>query len=177
MRHFLANIATYTIALLLIGGAALFAWMRSAQLVLTDEETMVAGFDPDWAAQFDWRDLGARSYRANCLNCHGADGEGWDQYPGIGHTGRLLREEGGRQYLIDLHLFGLTSDRWRAPMPPMGHIQDIELAAVINHVLTRFGNQDDLGGAALLAPGEIEARRAERRSPAQVNQDRPDVPY
>jgi hypothetical protein len=42
MRHFLAWIATYTIAGLLIGGAALFAWMRSAQLVISDEGTVVA---------------------------------------------------------------------------------------------------------------------------------------
>jgi hypothetical protein len=81
---------------------------------------------------------------------------------------------GGREYLIDVHLYGLTSDRWRAPMPPMGHIQDIELAAVINHVLTNFGNPEYLSSdVQFYLPDEISARRELGLSPWDVNERRP----
>jgi mono/diheme cytochrome c family protein len=174
MRHFWANIATYTIATMLIAGAALFAWLRSAQLVISSERAVLAALEPAEARIFDWRGLGGRSYAANCRNCHLAGGEGWDQYPGIGHTAQLFAAPGGREYLVDVHLYGLASDRWRAPMPPMGHMQDIELAAVINHVLTNFGNQERLPpGAILYEPADIAARRDLGLSPWQVNDRRP----
>jgi mono/diheme cytochrome c family protein len=174
MRHFFAYVATYTIAVLLIGGAALFAWMRSAQLALTHERTILAQFEPARTDAFEWEALGARSYERNCANCHGRDGEGWDQYPGLGHTARLFAASNGRDYVVDLHLYGLTSRRWRAPMPPMGHIQDVEMAAVLNHLLTHFGNQRDLPpGATLYGPSDVTARRGARLSPWDVEARRP----
>lgn len=174
MRHFLANIATYAIATMLIAGAALFAWLRSAQLVISDERTVLAGFAPAEAHVFEWREPGERGYVANCRNCHLAGGEGWDQYPGVGHTARLFAAPGGREYVVDLHIYGLASDRWRVPMPPMGHMQDVELAAVLNWVLTNFGNQEHLPpGAALYEPADIAARRGLGLSPGQVNERRP----
>lgn len=177
MRHFLANVATYTIAVLLIAGAALFARMRSAQVVLTDERTLLARHEPAPAHEFEWGELGKSSYVRNCMNCHGREGEGWDQYPGLGHTAVLFAAPGGREYVADLHLYGLTSRRWRAPMPPMGHMQDVELAAVINHVLTHFGNERHLpGDAELYAPADIGARRQQKLSPAGVDQRRPGGP-
>lgn len=174
MRHLLANLATYLIAALLVTGAALFAWVRSAQLVLSEERTVLAGFHPAAADEFRWERLGSDSYVRNCANCHGRAGEGWDQYPGLGHTARLFAEPGGREYLLDLHLYGLTSRRWRAPMPPMGHMQDVELAAVINHVLTSFGNERYLPrGAGLYLPSDVAARRGRGLSPRAANARRP----
>jgi mono/diheme cytochrome c family protein len=173
MRHLLANIVTYVIAFLLIAGAALFAWARSAQLALTNESIVLARFDPDVTPTFEWRELGGSSYERNCLNCHGTEGQGWDQYPGLAHTGRLLEASGGREYLIDLHLYGLTSDRWRAPMPPMGHLQDVELAAVLDYIAERFGGI--AGEQPPFLPRDIRARRGLGLSPPEVNRTRPDV--
>lgn len=174
MRHFLANVTTYTIAVLLIVGAAAFAWMRSAQVVLTRESAVLAAYQPAPTGEFAWTELGRDSYVRNCMNCHGGDGRGWDQYPGVGHTARLFNAPGGREYVVDVHLYGLTSSRWRAPMPPMGHLHDVEMAAVINHVLTHFGNQAALSaGARLLLPSDVAARREQRLSPAEVNGRRP----
>lgn len=174
MRHFLANVATYTIAVLLIAGAALFARMRAAQVALTDERTILARYQPAPAHEFDWQELGRTGYVRNCMNCHGGEGKGWDQYPGLGHTASLFAAPGGREYVTDLHLYGLSSRRWRAPMPPMGHMQDVEMAAVINHVLTHFGNERQLPpDAALYAPADIAARRGQRISPSGVDQRRP----
>ncbi|MDO3377219.1 c-type cytochrome [Geoalkalibacter halelectricus] len=176
MRHLLTHIAIFTIALFLIAAAALFGWSRSAQLVITDEATVLAGFEPMPEEEFNWTQLGAKAYLRNCANCHGREGEGWDQYPALGHTAPLFESPGGRDYIIDVHLYGLTGDRWGVPMPPMGHIHDIEMAAVINHVLTNFGNEALLDeDAELYAPEDIGPRRGQDLSPAQVNERRLEV--
>jgi len=173
MRHFLANIVTYSIAIFLLAGAAAFAWVRSAQVTITTESAVLAQYQPEQGAPFRWHDLGAGSYERNCMNCHLTDGTGWDQYPGLNHTADLYTAPAGQDYVIDLHLYGLTSPRWRAPMPAMGHLQDVEMAAVINYVLTRFDEQGRLGEAELLRPEDIAARRGLDLSPSDVNRRRP----
>ncbi len=145
-------------------------------MTFSDEATSLARFAPA-DAEFDWRQIGARSYKVNCLNCHGAEGQGWDQYPGVGHAADLLAAPGGRDYLVDLHLYGLTSPRWRAPMPPMGHLGDVNMAAVLNHMLTNYGNEKRLPeGASLYRPQDVAARRGQDLSPWDVNARRPAVP-
>jgi mono/diheme cytochrome c family protein len=174
MRHFLANIALYVIAAFLVSGAALFALMRSTQFVLTDEETMLAHYRPAAGESFEWRELGERTYVANCAGCHGRDGTGRDQYPPLATAAALLPMHGGREYLIDLHLYGLASARRRAPMPPMGHIPDVALAAAMNHVLVEFGQLQLFAPAELLiTPAEIAARRGAGIRPQDVEQRRP----
>lgn len=174
MRHFIANIAIYVLATFLVVGAALFAWMRSSQLVLTDEQTMLAHHAPAEAHEFDWRELGARTYVSNCMACHRREGEGRDQYPGLQHVIALHAVPGGREFLVDLHLYGLASPRWRAPMPPMGHMPDVAIAAVLNHVLTEFGGAEaELGERELYMPADVAARRGAGLSPRAVNARRP----
>lgn len=173
MRHLLAAIVTYALAGLLVGGAALFAWARTAQVVISDEQTVVARFEPAPAHAFAWRALGAASYERNCANCHGERGRGWDQYPSIRHAAALALPPGGREYLVDLHLYGLASGRGRGvPMPPMGHMPNVELAAVINHVLTTLSDAPVGGppgaGVPLFTPAEVAARRGQRLSPGDV---------
>jgi mono/diheme cytochrome c family protein len=170
MRHFLANIVTYAIAAALFAGAAAFAWMRTAQLALTNERTVIARFEPAPAGEFRWAELGEISYQRNCSNCHGSDGTGWDQYPPLQPAAALFAMPGGREYLMDVHLYGLTSDRWGAPMPPMGHILDVELAAVMNWILATFGDVDE---SRLYVPRDVAGRRAVPLSPREVNRRRP----
>jgi cytochrome c553 len=173
VRHFLANVAIYAVAVLLLAGAALFAWARSAQLTVTDEVAVLAAFAPAEDSTFHWRELGAESYARNCRTCHLHDGSGWDQYPPIDHTSTLAATPAGRAYVIDVHLYGLAGDRWRAPMPPMGHLHDIEMAAVLNHVITAFG-ATRVGDARLYRPEDIAARRGQALSPREVNARRPE---
>jgi mono/diheme cytochrome c family protein len=175
MRHFLVNLATYLIAAVIVLGAGLFAWVRSAQLVLSDETTVLAKYAPVEAHEFEWQALGVFGYERNCANCHGRAGGGWDQYPGVDHTARLFAAPGGREYVVDLHVYGLASPRWRVPMPPMGHMSDVELAAVLNHVLTHYGNQLELPrDARLYMPADIAARRGQRLRPPDVDRLRPE---
>lgn len=174
MRHHVGSIATYMIGGLLLSGSALYAYVRSKQVVISDERTVLARLEPAPAHDFEWEALGQRAYVSNCQNCHGREGEGWDQYPGLGRSAELAAAPGGREYFLALHLYGLTSPRWRAPMPPMGHIQDVELAAVMNHVLTHFGNR--ASAAQLYLPADVAAARGQRLSPWDVERLRPRLP-
>lgn len=176
MRHFLANIVTYSIAIFLLAGATVFAWMRSAQVVVTSESAVLAAYEPRAGAEFQWQELGASSYRRNCMNCHGAEGQGWDQYPGLERFPAIYASSGGSEYTIDLHLYGLASPRWRVPMPPMGHLRDVEMAAVINYTLTAFGERPRAQPLQLLRPEDIAPRRGSDLSASEVNRRRPARP-
>jgi mono/diheme cytochrome c family protein len=164
MRHLLANIMTYVIATLLFLGAAAFAWVRTEQFTIAREPGVVIRYSPGDTI-FQWQQLGEASFRRNCSNCHGRAGGGWDQYPAVDLAAEMLADPEGRDYLIDLHLYGLTSQRWGAPMPPMGHMHDVEMAAVINYIATAFGNAHP---GDLLLPEDIRARRGLGLSPADV---------
>lgn len=177
VRHLLANLVLYGLATLLLAGAALFAFARSEQLVLSDEAALLARWAPAAEREFQWEELGDAAYLRNCMNCHGRDGEGWDQYPGLSHVAALFAAPGGRDYLIDLHLYGLTSNRWRAAMPSMGHMHDIALAAVLNRTLASFGNVHGFPADALLyLPEDVAGRRGQGLSPWEVNARRPPIP-
>lgn len=152
MRHLLANIVTYGIAVSLFIGAALFARMRSSQYALTKEPAILAAYSAD----FRWQQLGLETYRANCENCHGSNGSGWEKYPPLTRAGLLAQNAEGRAHLIDLHLHGLDSDAAPVPMPAMGHLHDVQIAAVLNHVITVVGAP---GTAALFTPEEVRRRR------------------
>lgn len=174
MRHFVANIVTYTIAALLVLGAAAFGLVRSEQLVLTREARLATMYEPAPDREFRWQELGRAMYVRNCANCHQPRGQGWDQYPPLGDASELFVMPGGREYLIDLHLWGVVSDRFRAPMPRMRHLTDVELAAVMNYVLTAFGNIGAIApDADLYVPSDVAQRREPRLSPREVNDRRP----
>lgn len=171
MRHLIANLAVYIIAIVLIGGAAAFGSIRSRQLVVIDESTLLSRHEPAIAREFDWAELGAYGYERNCANCHAADGNGRDQYPPLHPAAASYRGDAGRAYLIDLHLYGLASDQWRAPMPRMDHVSDAELAAIVNHVVTRFGGADPAADG-LFQPADIAARRGQGVGPDVVHRRR-----
>jgi mono/diheme cytochrome c family protein len=171
MRHLIVNVFVYSLGALLLLGSAIFAWIRSEQIVVTRESETVGRVVAAAKTEAELRALGEASYDANCRHCHGADGRGWDQYPGIHGMDRLVASPDGRRYYVALHLFGVASPRWRAPMPPMGHIADVELAAVLQYVIDRFGEAEDSDIA--ITPDEIAEARAEPISAREVGRLRP----
>jgi mono/diheme cytochrome c family protein len=173
MRHLLGNIAIYVLVAILLLGAAAFGWMRSSQLAITTEAVVVSGFEPAEAHEFDWRAVGRQSYVANCIACHGRDGRGRDQYPPLENSFRIAAAPGGLEHLVDLTLHGLASDRWRNPMPPMGHMPDVEIAAVLNHVIATSARLAGTPPPRLLVPADVAARRGQRLSPHDVERQRP----
>lgn len=176
MRHVIANLAVYVLASGLVLAAVLFAWARSNQLTLTSQPAL----EPrEYAAattvaEFDWQALGERVYVANCQNCHGTKGQGLDRYPGVTGMSALLAAEGGREYLIHLVVYGARTGRHPAPMPPMPTLSNAQVAAVNNHLLTRFDEAP--AGNALFIPAEVAAERGLRLSERDVGERRPEVP-
>jgi mono/diheme cytochrome c family protein len=179
MRHVLANLAVYVLAVGLVAGAALFGWARSQQLIFSTER---AAELPEYVVaqapeQFDWEAFGERVYVANCQNCHTADGSGRAMYPPVRGMGAHLGVEGGRAYLTRVTLYGLASGLHAAPMPPMPNLSDAQVAAVNNYLLTRF---DDPGRydpeVRLYIPAEVAAERGLALSERDMGRRRPAVP-
>jgi len=179
MRHLYANLAVYVLAGSLLLLSMLFAWIRSDQLILATETSVEPpGFaeavEPD---DFPWREIGERVYVGNCQTCHGASGTGRDVYPPVVGQGAVVEAEGGREYLIRVMLYGLATGTHGAPMPPMPHLSDTQIAAVNNFMLTRFEHParpaTDL---PLFVPSEVAAERGRRLRERDVAAMRPDVP-
>lgn len=179
MRHVLANIVTYALVAGLALGAGLFAWARSAQLVVATEADVEPAWtvEPTGPARFDWRAFGEATYVANCQNCHTVDGSGRGAYPPVQNQTAHLGADGGRGYLVDLVLYGLYTGTYGAPMPPMPELSDAEVAAVTNYVLTRFtarGTAPDT--SRLFIPLNVAERRGRGLSERDVAATRPAVP-
>ena len=179
MRHVLANLATYALVAGLAVGAALFAWGRSAQLVIATEADVepsqtIAITSP---GAFEWRAFGEAVYVANCQNCHTADGSGRGMYPPVQNLAPHLEAGGGRGYLVDLVLYGVYTGEYGAPMPPMPELSDAEVAAVTNHVLVRFAAPNAAPHASrLYVPRDVARRRGRSLGEWDVAAARPAVP-
>lgn len=128
------------------------------------------------AGDFQWQALGAKTYDANCSGCHQRSGRGiTGGFPPLaGHATQVL-EQKGRAYLIRLVLFGLTGSitvegtPYNGSMPSWSQLKDDEIAAVIDHVLTNWDNDQHLPkDFKPIVPAEIAAARGEDLTPAQV---------
>ena len=125
------------------------------------------------------RALGAQVYAANCAACHQASGAG---LPGVfpplaGHGGDLYRAEGGiggRQYLIDVMLYGLQGAitvggaTYNGLMPAWAQLGDEQIAAVINHTVAGFDGVDAPDGFDAIRPEEVAASRGQGLTATQV---------
>ena len=179
MRHLLANIVTYALVTGLVLLSVLFAWMRSEQFVLTkrihlEPHQTIPITD---ATPFDWLGFGEEVYRANCQNCHTVDGSGRGMYPPIQNMSAHLGAAGGRDYLLDLTLYGLYTGAYGAPMPPMPELSDAQIAAVTNYMLTQFAAEDRMPATdELYLPAAVTKRRGQDLSERAVARRRPNVP-
>jgi mono/diheme cytochrome c family protein len=173
MRHAYAYRIAYVIAAMLVLTSLFFAWIRSQQIVIVPEEDILADEEVTDIADFEWQALGANTYDTNCATCHGSEGQGRDVYPGLQGTPGLLAAEGGRTFLVDIMLYGLESDRHDAAMPAFDTLSDARIAAVLNHTLTSWGNEERLPeDAELYLPGEVAEERGKELSPADVGEMR-----
>ncbi|MDQ3461060.1 MAG: c-type cytochrome [Deinococcota bacterium] len=126
---------------------------------------------------------GEALYLTNCSSCHQAQGQGVrGAFPPLaGHVPALYRAEEGRDYLAHVVLYGLRGPitvegaQYHGAMPPWPHLSDAAIAAILNHTLTAWGNDELLDEdfepyraeevAAErdldLGPGEVQGRRPE----------------
>lgn len=124
---------------------------------------------------------GAEVYK-RCLGCHKADGTGIPGVfpPLVGHAAEIAKAPGGRAYLIDLVLYGLTGEiqvagkTYKGTMPGLGEqVKDDEVAAVLNHVLASRGNDKLLPkGHKAIGAADVKAQRAAKLTPGKVHEAR-----
>jgi mono/diheme cytochrome c family protein len=114
---------------------------------------------------------GEQVYSAQCAACHQASGEGVPgAFPPLaGHVPELAVAEGGREYLINVVLYGLQGEievhgeTYDGVMPAWAQLDDEQIADVLNYTLTAWDNQE-------LLPEDFEAFDAEEVE-AQRDQD------
>jgi len=152
------------------------AWSAAAPLGLQGASRALAQTAAP-AGDFQWQALGARTYDSNCSGCHQRSGRGIaGGFPPLaGHAAEVL-EQKGSAYMARLVLFGLTGAievdgmQYNGNMPSwQDSLGDAEIAAVIDHVLTAWGNDQHLPKEFKpIVPSDIAAARAENLTSEQV---------
>lgn len=107
----------------------------------------------------DWVALGNQVYGNNCVSCHQASGTGLPGvFPPLVDNPAVIDSDPTEHINAVLH--GLTGKAiagvsYASPMPPFGSIlSDSEIAAVINHERSNWGNK-----AALVTADDVAAQR------------------
>lgn len=158
------------VALLLstLAGLLLFCWSGSG-----------SGHDAAPSAEFEW---GESLYEQNCMACHGAEGQGrTGHFPPLeGHVPEMLAREGGRQYLIDVQLYGVAGKTeiqgvsYDGFMPGFERLSDEEIAAILEFLSHAWNNTQALpSDHQPWDAAEVGERRDLGRSPRDVGKSQP----
>ncbi len=155
-------------------------WHRVAVVLLTFAPVMAAvpaGSQAPQPTPFEWRELGARVFGGSCMVCHQENGLGVaGAFPPLaGHVAEAFGRREGRDYLVRVMLFGLSGaidikgTAFDGMMPPWAQLGDNEIAAVLDHVLTAWGNDRQLPADFVpIAPADVAAARAQPMTAEQV---------
>lgn len=149
--------------------------------VEADAETAVATLQDDEEAVTEtsaapWAELGSSTYGSNCASCHQEDGSGIaGAFPPLaGHLPTVYNVEGGREYIIHVLLYGLQGEivvdgeTYNAVMPPWPQLSNDQIAAVINHELTSWGNEAELTSFEPIEAREVAVLRNRELEPEDV---------
>jgi mono/diheme cytochrome c family protein/heme/copper-type cytochrome/quinol oxidase subunit 4 len=137
--------------------------------------TLSAQTDTSWD-----RELGEQAYN-NCVACHQPNGQGVPGAfpPQAGHAPEIYNVEGGRTYMIHTVLWGLQGEisvdgqTYNGIMTPWNALMDDEqIAAVLNYVLTSWGNDALLEDFTPITPEEVAAERANKMTAQEVYDSR-----
>jgi mono/diheme cytochrome c family protein len=124
---------------------------------------------------------GAEIYAKLCSSCHAPDGKSLATVapPLAGHAVRMLRS-GGRGHLIRIVLHGMSGPievagrKYDAIMTPLRYLKDQQVADVLNHVLTSWGNDKLLPpDFTPITPEEVRKEREPVLSPREIAAERP----
>ena len=113
---------------------------------------------------------------AQCQGCHQPTGMGVPgTFPPLaGHVPAILAAKDGRTVLIQIVLNGMQGQieikgqKYNGMMPTFGQLSDADLAAVLNHIATQWGNDKALKDFKPITAAEVKALRATKLTPAQV---------
>jgi mono/diheme cytochrome c family protein len=111
------------------------------------------------AAGFDYATIGSQVYGANCAACHGAEGAGVPGvFPSLAGDPVVLAADGKTQIttvLRGLHGKAIGGKVYGGAMPAyVSSLTDAEIAAVIDHERTSWGN-----AAPVVTPDAVKALR------------------
>lgn len=121
-------------------------------------------------------ELGATFFANRCASCHQVNGTGIPgAFPPLqGHAADVFAVDGGREYLINVLLFGVTGEievdgntYSGIPMPGWASYSNDELAAVTNHIVAGWAAGAPEGFAPFAAE-EFEENRANEYSDSDV---------
>lgn len=127
---------------------------------------------------------GAALYTSHCSTCHQPDGEGVPgAYPPLaGHITNLYAQEGGPGYLVRVVLHGMQgpitvgNSTFAGAMPGWSQLDDVQVAAILNHELTAWGNREALPAEfEPIGPDQVAEARTEDLTPEEVHALRPEV--
>lgn len=128
-------------------------------------------------ADFNWHDIGAQTFKTDCSACHQESGQGAaGAFPPLaGHMPEVFAQKNGRDYLARVVLFGLegaivvNGNTFDGAMPPWAQLDDTQIAAVLDHVLTSWGNDKQLpANFTPILPADVAVARTQPMSAAQV---------
>lgn len=113
---------------------------------------------------------GKAVYDTHCAACHQPDGAGALGLapPLAGTLGKRMAFAEGRKYLPGILISGLAGRMeskgvvYEGIMPSWQQLPDVELAAVLNHVLTHFNAAELPAGFKAIEADEIAAPRAKK---------------
>jgi mono/diheme cytochrome c family protein len=110
------------------------------------------------AAGFDYAAHGAQVYAANCSACHGASGSGVPgAFPPLARDPVVAAKDPSTHLSVVLHgLHGkaINGTSYSSQMPPFSQLSDDDIAAVIDHERTSWGNS-----APIVSPDEVKRAR------------------
>lgn len=117
---------------------------------------------------------------AQCQGCHQPTGAGIPgAFPPLaGHVPEILSAKDGRTVLIQIVLYGMQGPieakgaKYNGMMPAFGQLKDEELAGVLNHIATQWGNDKALKDFKPFTAAEVKALRATKLTSAQVHDAR-----
>jgi mono/diheme cytochrome c family protein len=122
---------------------------------------------------------GAKLY-AQCAACHQQNGQGIPgAFPPLaGHVAEILSKAGGREYLIKVLLWGLQGQievkgmKYNGAMSSFAQLKDEEIAAVLTHIATAWGDDKKVKDFKPFTPAEVKALRDKKLTPQQVLEER-----
>jgi hypothetical protein len=159
--------ASYAIASVLVVTVVGVAWARSRPLPQPDVPTPVGPAD---APVVESQASGADAYRSECAGCHGEGQARGRSIPALrGLAVELFTSEGGRDYLIDFMLDGRVRSMEDGRIvyldghPSYPELPDATIAAILDHMLVSWGNDELLPAEARLYTAEEVAARRDAR--------------
>jgi mono/diheme cytochrome c family protein len=110
------------------------------------------------AGGFDYAASGATGYATNCSSCHGAEGAGVpNTFPPLAGDPVVTGNDPAPHLAVvlkGLHGKAIGGSTYSSMMPPFAQLSDQEIAAIIDHERTSWGNH-----APIITPGDVKRAR------------------